>query len=210
MKKLLLAKFKESFFAVLPIIVIVLVLTLTVAPMPFYSMVLFLLSAMMMILGITLFNLGVDVSLMPIGEHIGSGLVKSRNLRLIVVLTFVIGTFISIAEPDLHVLAGQISGIPNPIIISAISAGVGIALVGAFLRILFQIRLSRILAICYILAFILSGFTSKNFLSIAWEAGAVTTGPIMVPFVMALGLGLAASGVIKPPKKTVSGWSPSA
>lgn len=192
MKKLLLAKFKESFFAVLPIIVIVLVLTLTVAPMPFYNMVLFLLSAMMMILGITLFNLGVDVSLMPIGEHIGSGLVKSRNLRLIVVLTFVIGTFISIAEPDLHVLAGQISGIPNPIIISAISAGVGIALVGAFLRILFQIRLSRILAICYILAFILSGFTSKNFLSIAWEAGAVTTGPIMVPFVMALGLGLAA------------------
>ena len=134
MKKLLLAKFKESFFAVLPIIVIVLVLTLTVAPMPFYSMVLFLLSAMMMILGITLFNLGVDVSLMPIGEHIGSGLVKSRNLKLIVVLTFVIGTFISIAEPDLHVLAGQISGIPNPIIISAISAGVGIALVGAFLR----------------------------------------------------------------------------
>ena len=191
MKKLLWAKFKESFLAVLPIIVIVLVLTLTVAPMPFYSMVLFLLSAMMMILGITLFNLGVDVSLMPIGEHVGSGLVKSRNLRLIVVLTFVIGTFISIAEPDLHVLAGQISGIPNAVIIAAVSAGVGIALVGAFLRILFQVRLAQLLAICYILAFILSGFTSKNFLSIAWEAGAVTTGPIMVPFVMALGLGLA-------------------
>ena len=191
MKKLLWAKFKESFLTVLPIIVIVLVLALTVAPMPFYSVVLFLLSALMMILGITLFNLGVDVSLMPIGEHIGSGLVKSRNLKLIVALTFVIGTFISIAEPDLHVLARQVSGIPDSVIILAVSAGVGLALVGAFLRILFQVRLSSILAVCYILAFIVSGFTSKNFLSVAWESGAVTTGPIMVPFVMALGLGLA-------------------
>lgn len=102
-----------------------------------------------------------------------------------------IGTFISIAEPDLHVLARQVSGIPDPVIIFAVSVGVGLALVGAFLRILFQVRLSAILAACYLLAFILSGFTSKNFLSIAWEAGAVTTGPIMVPFVMALGLGLA-------------------
>lgn len=191
MKKLLWTKFKESFLSVLPIIVIVLVLALTIAPMPFYSLVLFLVSAMLMILGITLFNLGVDVSLMPIGEHVGSGLVKSKNLKLIVVLTFVIGTFISIAEPDLHVLARQVSGIPDPVIIFAVSVGVGLALVGAFLRILFQVRLSAILAACYLLAFILSGFTSKNFLSIAWEAGAVTTGPIMVPFVMALGLGLA-------------------
>jgi len=191
MAKLLWAKFKESFTTVLPIIIIVLALTLTVAPMPFYSTVLFLLSAMMMILGITLFNLGVDVSLMPIGEHVGSGLVKSKNLKLIVILTFVIATFISIAEPDLHVLAGQVNGIPASIIIFAVSVGVGIALVGAFLRILFQVRLATILTFCYILAFILSGFTSKNFLSIAWESGAVTTGPIMVPFVMALGLGLA-------------------
>lgn len=191
MSKLLWAKFKESFLTVLPIVIIVLALTLTVAPMPFYSIILFVISALIMIFGITLFNLGVDVSLMPIGEHIGSALVKSRKLKLIIVLTFVIGTFISMAEPDLLVLARQINGIPDSIIIAAVSAGVGIALVSAFLRILFQVRLSHILTICYLLAFILSAFTSKNFLSIAWESGAVTTGPIMVPFVMALGLGLA-------------------
>ncbi len=191
MAKLLRAKFKESFLTVLPIVVIVLVLNLTIAPMPFYSVLLFLISAFLMILGITLFNLGVDVSLMPIGEHIGAALVKSKNLKLIIVLTFIIGTFICMAEPDLLVLARQVSGIPDAIIIFAVSAGVGLALVGAFLRILFQVRLSLILTACYLLAFILSGFTGKNFISIAWESGAVTTGPIMVPFVMALGLGLA-------------------
>ena len=191
MVKLLWGKFKESFFTVLPIVVIVIVLNLTIAPMPFYSILLFLISALLMILGITLFNLGVDISLMPIGEHIGSALVKSRNLKLIIILTFIIGTFICMAEPDLLVLARQVNGIPDSTIIYVISAGVGLALVGAFLRILFQVRLSQILTVCYLLAFILSGFTGKNFISIAWESGAVTTGPIMVPFVMALGLGLA-------------------
>jgi len=142
-------------------------------------------------MGITLFNLGVDMSLIPIGKHVGSGLVKTRKLLLIVILTFIIGVFITIAEPDLIVLAGQINGVPDSIIIISVSLGVGLALVAAFLRILFQFPLSWILISCYILAFILSFFTGKDFLSIAWESGAVTTGPITVPFVMALGLGLA-------------------
>ena len=191
MKKLLWAKFKESFLSVVPIIILVFILNFTIAPMSFYSMFLFLLSAFVMILGITLFNLGVDISLMPIGEHVGSALVKSRNLPIIIVLTLIIGIFISVAEPDLLVLAGQINGVPDFMIILAVSLGVGIALVVAFLRILFQIRLSLILTVCYLLIFILSGFTGKGFLSIAWESGAVTTGPILVPFIMALGLGLA-------------------
>ena len=131
------------------------------------------------------------MSLIPIGEHVGSGLVKTRKLLLIVILTFIIGVFITIAEPDLIVLAGQINGVPDSIIIISVSLGVGLALVAAFLRILFQFPLSWILISCYILAFILSFFTGKDFLSIAWESGAVTTGPITVPFVMALGLGLA-------------------
>ncbi len=159
--------------------------------MPFWSLALFLVSALFMIFGITLFNLGVDVSLIPIGEQIGSSLVKSRNLLLIIVSTFMIGIFISVAEPDLIVLAEQINGVPDSMIILVVSLGVGLALVGAFLRILFQFSLSYLLITCYLLAFILSKFTSIDFLSIAWESGGVTTGPIMVPFVMALGLGLA-------------------
>ena len=96
------------------------------------------------------------------------------------------------AEPDLLVLAGQINGVPDIIIILSVSFGVGLALVGAFLRILFKIPLSYILIGCYLVAFVLSAFTGSDFLSIAWESGAVSTGPIMVPLVMALGLGLAA------------------
>ncbi len=191
MFKLLSDKLKESFFSVIPIIILVLLLNYTIAPMPFWSIVLFLVSAFLMMLGIALFNLGVDTSLIPIGEKIGSTLVKSRKLPLIVILTFVIGIFICVAEPDLIVFAGQINGVPDINIILVVSLGVGLALVGAFLRILFQLPLSSILITCYILAFVLSGFTNVNFLSVAWESGGVTTGPIMVPFVMALGLGLA-------------------
>jgi hypothetical protein len=152
---------------------------------------LFVISAVVIIIGITLFNIGVDISLIPIGKHIGSTLVKTRKLPPIVILTFLIGVFITIAEPDLAVMAGQINGVPDSVIIIIVSLGVGLALVGAFLRILFQFSLSCLLICCYILAFVLSSFTGKDFLSIAWESGAVTTGPIMVPFVMALGLGLA-------------------
>ncbi|HHT57513.1 DUF1538 domain-containing protein [Herbinix luporum] len=191
MKKLLLSKFKEAALSVLPIIIIVAILNFTVAPMSLYNMMLFLISAFVMILGIALFNLGVDISLMPIGENIGAALVKSKNLIFIIFLTFLIGVFVTVAEPDLFVLAGQINGVPDAFIIMAVALGVGLALILAFLRILFQIKLSYILMACYAIAFILSAFTEKNFLSIAFESGAVTTGPIMVPFIMALGLGLA-------------------
>lgn len=191
MLKLLLDKLKESSSSVIPIIVLVLILNFTVAPMPIWSLIFFLISAAIMIVGIALFNLGVDISLIPIGEYVGSSVVKSRNLTLIIALTFLIGIFITVAEPDLILLAGQISGVPDAVIIFTVAFGVGLAVVMAFMRILFRWRLSHVLIGCYLTAIILSHFTSVNFLSIAWESGAVTTGPILVPFVMALGLGLA-------------------
>ena len=174
-------KLKESFFSVIPIVILVLILTYSIAPIPFFNLILFLISAAAVIMGITLFNLGVDVSLIPIGKHIGSTVVKTRKLLLIIILTFLIGVFITIAEPDLIVLASQINGVPDDVIIISVSLGVGLALVGAFLRILFQFPLSYLLIGCYVLAFILSFFTGNDFLSIAWESGAVTTGPITVP-----------------------------
>jgi hypothetical protein len=190
--KLLLEKLKEASSSIIPIIILVLILNFTIVPMSLWSgTILFLVSAILMILGIALFNLGVDVSLIPIGEHLGSSIVKTRNLFVIVVMTFVLGMFVTIAEPDLIILAGQVSGVPDSVIILSVAVGVGLTLAVAFLRILFQIRLSYILIIFYITAFILSMFTGKEFLSIAWESGAVTTGPILVPFVMAFGLGLA-------------------
>ena len=191
MKRHLSLKFKEALSSVLPIVVIVVVLHITIAPMPLYTMVLFLVSAFVLILGVAFFTLGVDISMMPMGEKIGSNLVKTRNLPLIIVITFIIGVFISIAEPDLKILAGQISAIPDNILITAVAIGVGISLVLSFLRVLFQIKLSYLLIVLYLIVFILSAFTNKDFLSVAFESGGVTTGPIMVPFVMALGLGLA-------------------
>lgn len=184
-------KLKESTFSVVPIIILVVLLDLTIASIPSWNLILFLISAFVIIMGITLFNLGVDMSLIPIGKHIGSGLVKTRKLPIIIILTFLIGIFITMAEPDLIVLAGQINGVPDAVIILSVSLGVSLALVGAFLRILFQVPLSFILIGCYGLAFILSFFTGRDFISVAWESGGVSTGPIMVPFVMALGLGLA-------------------
>ncbi len=190
--ELLLSKLKEATFSIVPIIILVMILNFTIVPMPLWSGVaLFLSSAFLMILGISLFNLGVDISLIPIGEYVGSAIVKSRNLLLIIIMTFVLGIFVTVAEPDLIIMAGQINGVPNSIIITTVSIGVGLAVAVAFLRILFQFPLSYILMGCYLVAYILSGFTSSDFLSIAWESGAVTTGPILVPFVMAFGLGLA-------------------
>ena len=158
----------------------------------------------LMILGISLFNLGVDISLIPIGEYVGSAIVKSRNLLLIIIMTFVLGIFVTVAEPDLIIMAGQINGVPNSIIITTVSIGVGLAVAVAFLRILFQFPLSYILMGCYLVAYILSGFTSSDFLSIAWESGAVSTGPILVPFVMAFGLGLASVAEIRQQRRTAS------
>ena len=130
--RLLLEKLKESFFSVIPIIILVLILSYTIAPIPSWNLILFLISAFIIIIGITLFNLGVDISLIPIGKYIGSTLVKARKLSLIVILTFLMGVFITMAEPDLIVLAGQINGVPDSIIILSISFGVGLALVAAF------------------------------------------------------------------------------
>ena len=191
MGKLLLDKLKESTSSIVPIIILVMLINFSVAPMPLWNGTLLLVSASLMIFGIALFNLGVDISLIPVGEHLGSSIVKSRNLFLIVVMTFILGVFVTIAEPDLIIMAGQVSGVPDLIIIIVVAVGVGLALATAFLRILFQVPLSYILIGCYLSAFILSGFTGPEFLSIAWESGAVSTGPILVPFIMAFGLGLA-------------------
>lgn len=191
MRRILRIKFKEAILSILPVALIVLLLNFTLTPIPFISLVLFLISSIILVLGITFFTLGVDISLMPMGEYIGSDLVKSRKLPFIIITTFIIGVFISIAEPDLKILASQINGISDKTIILSISLGVGIALVLALLRILFQVKLNYILIALYSIIFILSFMTNKDLLSVAYEAGGVTTGPIMVPFVMALGVGLA-------------------
>ncbi len=175
----------------LPITVIVLILNFTIASLPLYIIALFLAGSLLLIFGMSLFTLGADISMMVLGEKIGSYLTRSRKLTLIITSTFIIGVFITIAEPDLKVLAKQTPAVPDMLLIIAVAIGVGVFLVISFLRIFLQIKFSHLLIILYAIVFVLATFTHKNFLAVAFDSGGVTTGPITVPFIMALGIGLA-------------------
>ena len=172
-------KLLEALQAVLPIVAIVLVLC-------------FLLGAAMIIVGIMFFTLGAEMSMSPMGERVGAMLTKSRSVPLIIGVGFLLGFLITISEPDLQVLANQVPSIPNMTLILSVAAGVGLFLVVAFLRMLLGIALPKLLVVFYGLIFVLAAFVPKEFLSVAFDSGGVTTGPITVPFIMALGVGVAA------------------
>jgi len=186
----LLTKLKESVSSVLPIAVIVLILHFTIAPVPDGTLALFLAGTILLIIGMGFFTLGADISMMPMGEQIGAQLTKSRRLGLLVACCFAIGILITIAEPDLQVLADQVPSVPNATLILSVALGVGLFLVVALLRILFQLKLSWLLLLFYGAVFLMAVFTSPDYLAVAFDSGGVTTGPITVPFILALGIGL--------------------
>lgn len=144
-----------------------------------------------MIFGMAFFSLGTDVSMIPMGDGIGAQLPKTKNIWLVCGVTLVIGILITMAEPDLQVLAGQVATVPNLVLIGIVAIGVGIFFVLALLRTLYKISLSKMLMVCYLLVFILSIFIPNEFVSVAFDSGGVTTGPITVPFIMAFGIGIA-------------------
>ena len=185
-------KLLEALQAVLPIVAIVLVLCFTIAPISPSILLCFLLGAAMIIVGIMFFTLGAEMSMTPMGERMGTMLTKTRSLPLIIGVGFLLGFLITISEPDLQVLANQVPSIPNMTLILSVAAGVGLFLVMAFLRMLFGIPLPRLLVLFYSIIFILAAFVPKEFLAVAFDSGGVTTGPMTVPFIMALGVGVAA------------------
>ena len=160
-KTILWEKLREALASVVPITVIVLILSFTVAPIPTETLLAFLIGAVMVILGIGLFSLGADTALTPIGERVGAAMTQ------------------------------QVPGVPNATLVGAVAVGVGVFLVIAMLRILFRIPLNRMLIVFYILVFALALFVPEDFLAIAFDSGGVTTGPMTVPFIMALGVGVA-------------------
>ncbi len=190
------SKFKEKLVetlkAVLPILIIVLLLCFTIAPIPPSVLVTFLIGAIMLIVGMIFFNVGVELSMTPMGERTGSIITKSKNIFIVILISFIMGFVITISEPDLQVLAQQVPSIPNSTLIFAVAFGVAVFLVLAILRMLFRIALSHLLLIFYAIVFILAFFVPKDFLSIAFDSGGVTTGPMTVPFIMAFGVGIAA------------------
>ncbi len=185
-------KTKEALISVMPVVGIVLVLCFTIAPIQPGIILTFLVGAAFLIIGMMLFSLGSDLSMSPMGEHAGTAMTKSKRLWLIIFMSFVLGFIITISEPDLQVLANLVPSIPNMTLILAVATGVGIFLVFALLRMLFSIALSHILIIFYIIAFIMTIFVPADFLGVAFDSGGVTTGPMTVPFIMALGIGISA------------------
>jgi len=185
-------KWHEAVAAVLPIMAIVLVLCFSIAPISPSILLCFLMGAVLILVGMMFFTLGAEMSMTPMGERVGSCLTKSRNLGLIVFLAFLLGFIVTISEPDLQVLAGQVPAVPSMILILSVAAGVGVFLVVALLRMLFGVPLPPLLLIFYAVVFILAIFVPKDFLSVAFDSGGVTTGPMTVPFIMALGVGVSA------------------
>ena len=190
--QLLLEKIKESLASVLPITAIVLIISITVAPLTPGTMVLFLFGAVLLVVGMGLFTLGVDMSMIPMGDGIGVQISKARRVVIPLVVCFVLGFVVTMAEPDLQVLAEQLPSVPNMTLILVVAVGVGFFLVVAQVRMLLNIPLSYMLVFFYLVVFALSFFVPESFVPAAFDSGGVTTGPITVPFIMALGIGLAA------------------
>lgn len=185
-------KLLEALQAVLPIVAIVLVLCFTIAPVSPSILLCFLLGAVLIVVGIMFFTLGAEMSMTPMGERVGAVLTRSRKLPVILGVGFLLGFLITISEPDLQVLANQVPSIPNKTLIFSVAAGVGLFLTVAFLRMLLGVALPPLLVAFYGLVFVLAAFVPREFLAVAFDSGGVTTGPMTVPFIMALGVGVSA------------------
>ncbi len=181
----------EALRAVLPIIGLVLLLCFTIAPISASILLCFLLGGVLLVVGEMFFTLGAEMSMSPMGERVGACMVRSRKLWFILGLAFVLGVLVTISEPDLQVLAEQVPAIPNMTLILAVAIGVGAFLMVAMLRMLFNIPLNNLLLLFYGVVFLLAVFAPADFLAVAFDSGGVTTGPMTVPFIMALGVGVA-------------------
>ena len=189
-RKQLTEKFREAVASVLPITLIVTIVCFSFVPVTTDLMLSFLIGSVLLIVGMALFTLGSEVSMTQIGTHMGAKLTKSRKLWLILTVSFLLGVAITVAEPDLQVLAANVPNIDTTVLIITVSVGVGIFLLLSMLRILLVIPLRWMLLVFYALIFILAALVDKDFLAVAFDSGGVTTGPMTVPFIMALGVGV--------------------
>ena len=188
--------FLDSIKTIGPVVLVVLLLSLFI-PMNNSFLISFLLSSILLIIGSTLFTYGADLSMVIIGNKIGKDLVKSKKLWIILIVSFIIGTVVTVAEPDLLVLCEQFTSIPSIILILIISIGVGLCLLLASLRTLFGWDLNKILLIFFVIIFILVFFVSPDFIPLAFDSGGVTTGTISIPFIITLGIGLVSNRIDK-------------
>lgn len=183
-------KIKEALKSVMPIFAIVMALCLFVVPVQTDLVLCFFIGAVMLVFGMGLFTLGSEVSMTPIGNKIGTAMTKTKNLPVILIISFFLGFAVTVAEPDLQVLAETVPHIDSTVLLLTVGVGVGLFLSICMLRILTGFKLRWILIISYAIVFILAAFADRDFWSIAFDSGGVTTGPMTVPFILAMGIGV--------------------
>ena len=192
---LFVSKFKEVLYSVLPIIIIIMILHFTITPIESKVIAKFLVGSLFMLLGMPIFLLGIDISITPIGDQISEVLVKSNKLWLILFGGAFFGFVVTIAEPDLHILANQLRAITkgrfdSNLMVVMVSAGVGALVALGMFRILKNTHLNRFMTVVYFIILILGIFTKPDFLGISFDASGNTTGSISVPFILALSMGI--------------------
>jgi len=191
----LLRKLRETSFSVIPLILIVILLNLTIAGVGWPSVGRFALGGLLIIVGLSFFLLGTDIGIIPVGRSIGSELINKRNLFILLGVSFIIGLFITMAEPQVQVLARQVEllapHIPRNLLTFAIAIGVGLFVAVAFWRLIFNISYKWTMVVLYVMLTVLALLADNFFLGIAFDAGGATTGPLTVPFILALGIGVA-------------------
>ncbi|WP_010531435.1 DUF1538 domain-containing protein [Lentibacillus jeotgali] len=186
----------EVIYSILPIALVITALQFTIIWLPMEAFVQFLIGVLFVGIGLILFLLGVNVGLLPVGEMIGSALSKTKKIWIIVLFGFLLGAVVTFAEPDVRVLSSQIDdvsggAIPQSVLIMSVAIGVGIFVALAMFRIVFNISIVYLLAGGYALIFLIAAFAPSSFVPISFDAGGVTTGPLTVPFILALGVGVA-------------------
>ena len=189
-RTLLTEKIRESLVSVLPIIAIVTVLCLFLVPMQPNLLLTFLIGALMIVVGLGLFSLGAERSMTIIGNKIGTALTKIGKLPVILLVAFALGVAVTVAGRDRQAEADTVPNIDKTVLLLAVGIGVGLFMVVCMLRILYGINLRWVLLGCYVVIFALAAFTDRDFLCIAFDSGGVTTGPMTVPFILALGVGI--------------------
>ena len=188
-------KLTESLKSVLPIALIVLALSITIVPISTGDMFLFLVGVVCLVFGMSLFTAGAEMSMQSLGSKIGATVGGSKKIWLITFVSFVIGILVTISEPDLVILAEQINGLENMLLILTVSVGVGVFLAIAVMRIVFNWNLTAIMIGFYAVAFVFAFFVDESFLPLAFDSGGVTTGPMTVPFIMSIGAGVSMAKV---------------
>lgn len=182
-------KVLESLAAVLPITGIVLFISIFLVPMDLGSVFMFLVGAMLLIFGMGFFQLGAEMAMTRIGEGIGVQISRTKSALLTVIIGFIMGLIITISEPDLQVLAEQVTSVPNLVMILTVAIGVGLFLALAIIRIRYRINLSMLLIILYAIVLLLSAFVPGEFLAVAYDSGGVTSGPMTSTFPLPLSIG---------------------